>query len=319
MYEKLFKKLHEAQTVAIFMHINPDGDCIGSSLALYGYLTNLGKTAHCFLEEGNAIKDTLFFLPYIDRINAAELKHYDLGIAVDCGSANRLGNNSFIRFSKCDQHTVIDHHETSDPFVDDIILDPKAASTTQILYRIFKAFDKKAIDKNIATLLFAGLMTDSGALSFSSTTAECYRTAAELCEYGINNYEIIRKLFKEVKESVFILTNRVLNNAKFFADGKIGVISFMNKDFAETGTSQEDTDGIINRIIDIKEVKIAISIAEVDGRSYKIGIRSKDRVDSGALAKVFGGGGHFYASGCRINAPYEDVVSRITAEAAKLV
>lgn len=319
MYENFIKKIHQSDTVAIFMHINPDGDCIGSALALYAFLTNLGKTAHCFLEEGNAIKYNLHFLPFIEKINAAELKNYDLAVAVDCGSDGRLGNNCLARFLSCQSHIAIDHHETGEPFVEDMILEPKAASTTQILFKIFKAFDKSAIDKNVATLLFAGLMTDSGGLTFSSTTAECYQMAAELCAYGIDNYYINRKLFKENKLSVFNLTNRALSGMKLYLDNRVGVITFTQKDYEETGTNQEDTDGIINRVIDIIGVKVAISVSEINANAYKIGMRSKDGVDAGAIAKYFGGGGHFYASGCRIYGSYEEVLAKLIEAAGRIL
>jgi Exopolyphosphatase-related proteins len=214
---------------------------------------------------------------------------------------------------------VIDHHQTSEPFDATIVLETKAASTTEILYKIFKEYNPKAIDLTIATLIFAGLMTDSGALSFSSATADSYRIASELVALGVDNYMIIRRLIKETSPETFDLTNGALSRAKFFLEGRLGIIAFSNSDFKETGSAPEDTEGVINRIIDITTVKVAVSLAEIGENAYKVGIRSKDGVNSAAIAGEFGGGGHFYASGCRIYAPYDEAVKKIVEAVNKFI
>lgn len=320
MYESVSSRICSAETVALFMHVNPDGDCVGSSLAAYAYLVNLGKKVDVFLEAGNEIRQNLYFLPFIEVINAAKPRSsYDLGIALDCGSASRLGPKCYSIFDKCEEKISIDHHYSSERFAPVTILEPDSASTTQILYKIFLETDKSGIDANVALLLFAGLMTDSGGLSFSSATAESYRIASELVGgYGIDTYTVIKKLIKETSMNVFSLTNRVLSEAKFFKNGEIGIITFFLDHFSDTGTTHADTEGIINYIIDIDSVKLAISIAQIDKKAFKIGFRSKDGVDSSACAARFGGGGHKSASGCRIYDSYEKVLERLL-EAAEAV
>lgn len=319
MYESLISKFYEADTVSIFMHIRPDGDCIGSALALYGFLKNIGKKPYVFLEEGNEIKDSLKFLPYIDVINAPAPKRFDLAVAVDCGSASRMGNGAFKIFLKAKDFVCIDHHEMSTPFTETVVLEPLAASTTQILYKIFKETDKSAIDANVATLIYAGLMADSGSLTYSSTTAESMLVAAETVALGANPYEINKKLFKDTPINTFKLTSRVLSRAEFYFDNKVGVITFFEKDFQETGTVKSDTDGIINNIIDIKEVKLALAVSEAEDNSYRISVRSKDGVNAGAFAENFGGGGHFAASGLRIYAKYNVVLEKLLEVAKKFI
>jgi len=311
MYETAIKKLHAAHTVSVFMHINPDGDCVASSLALYAYLTNAGKTVHCFMEDGNKYKDNLAFFPFIEVINRDLLKKYDLSVAVDCATSARLGLKSYKKFQKSDDQLCVDHHLNNTPFVETMILEPTAASTTQILYKIFKEFDPKYIDKNVATLLYAGLVTDSGGMTFQSTSPETMRIAAELSGYGVDIYNVNRKLMKDVKLSVFKLTNRVLSKAEFFFDNRVGIVTFRDEDFSITGTSVEDTEGIINRVIDIAEVKIAVAVSESEPGVYKVGIRTKDGIDAGAIAGAFGGGGHFNASGCRIFGDYSEGIKKL--------
>ena len=321
MYERFAKKIHAIETVAVFMHINPDGDCVGSALAMYGFLKNLGKQVDVFMEEGHCYSDGLSFFPYLEVINASERKQYDLGIAVDCGSASRLGSGCYKRFMRCDQHFCIDHHQSGELFTlpEDTILEPKAASTTQILFKIFRETAPEAIDTAVATLLFAGLVTDSGALTFSSATPETYRVAAALCETGIDRYDIIRRLTKDTAKKIFMLSAKVLERTEFYADDRIGLIYFSEELFRLTGTAQKDTEGIINRVIDVIPVCLALSVVEAAPGTFKIGIRSKNGVNSAAFAGLFGGGGHVAASGCRLYGTYEEVHDRLIAAAIEFL
>ncbi|MFI3229183.1 MAG: bifunctional oligoribonuclease/PAP phosphatase NrnA [Bacillota bacterium] len=317
MYEHIVKKLHESDTIGLFMHINPDGDCIGSCLAFYKFLLNIGKTPYIFLEPNNKIKDNLQFLPNINVINEklGTIRHLDLAIALDCGDANRLGATAYKIFLKAEDTACIDHHEMSKPFVDALVLEPKAASTTQILYKVLVEMDKSAMDKDIATCLMTGLSSDSGSLTYSSTSAESFAVAAELTKLGASIYEINRRLYKDTQMSTFKLTNRVLGNAQFFYDDALAIITFRKEDFESTGTNHTNTDGIINRLIDVVDVKLAITIAESEENTYKIGIRAKDGVNAGKFAAIFGGGGHFAASGCRLYGQYSDVLEKLIENA----
>ncbi len=319
MYERITKRLFSAETVAVFMHINPDGDCVGSSLAMYRYLTNLGKKVDVYIEKKEDIRENLNILPGIETIGVCENNRYDLGIALDCGSANRMGTKcAKVYFDKCAERICFDHHETAEPFADETVFE-NVAATAQILYKFFKENDASAIDKEVATCLYAGILTDTGALSFSNTTDETLSIAVELRGYGINAYELVYKLVKEERREIFELKNRVLGAAKFFLDDRMGLISFMRTDFDATHTSDKDTEGIINSVINIEGVKIAVSVAEMsDKKAFKVGIRTKDDVNAGKFAALFGGGGHFNASGCRIYADYEETVNRLV-KAAKLV
>ncbi|MBR2480471.1 MAG: bifunctional oligoribonuclease/PAP phosphatase NrnA [Clostridia bacterium] len=312
MYESITKKLFSAETVAVFMHINPDGDCVGSSLALYHYLRNLGKEVYVFTEVKEDIRENLSILPAIEVINSKNLKHYDLGIAVDCGSASRMGKNcAGIFFNKCDDHACFDHHETGEPFVQDLIYE-NVSSTCEILYKFMIENDANGIDYNVAFCLYAGMVTDSGAFTFNNTSEKTLEIASKLLKYGIKGHEVIYKLIKEETPQVFALKARTLSGAQFFMDGKVGVITFLKDDFEKTGTRPKDTEGIINNIINIKGVKLAISVAEMEDQpAFKIGIRSKDGVDAGKFASLFGGGGHFNASGCRIYANLTETIDKL--------
>lgn len=320
MYEKITKKLFSVNSVALFMHINPDGDCIGSCLAMYKYLSNMGLNVSIFAEESNDIGSKYSILPNIEVINAKPLCHYDLGIALDCAGASRLGKRqSSIFFDKCDDHACFDHHATAEPFVEDLVYE-NVAATTQLLYKFFMENNPSYIDKEVAECLYAGLVTDCGAFSYSNTTEETVRIGAELLKYGIDGHHIIFKLMKEETREVFTLKNRVLSNAKFFLDGQLCIISFRRSDFEATGTTAKDTEGIINNIVNISGVKFAVSLAEMDDiKAFKVGIRSKDGASASAFARVFGGGGHFNAAGCRIYADYDTAQTKLIETAKSIL
>lgn len=320
MYERITKKLFSAETIAVFMHVNPDGDCVGSSLALYHYLRNLGKEVYVFCEQKEDIRENLYVLPGIEVINSKELKYYDLGIAVDCGSAPRMGKDCAKKFfNRCDDHACFDHHETGEPFVEDLIFE-NVASTTQILYKFMVENDESAIDKNVATCLYAGIVTDSGIFSFSSVTSETLLIASKLLKYGIDGHMLSFKLMKEETPEVYALKCKALANTRFYMDGKVAIISFTREDYLKTGTRAYDTEVAINNVLNIKGVKLAISVAEMEDQpAFKIGIRTKDGVNAGKYASMFGGGGHFNASGCRIYASLNETINKLLSAAERFL
>ena len=320
MYENITKKLFSAQTVAVFMHVNPDGDCVGSSLALYHYLRKLGKDVFVFSEDKEEIRDNLSFLPGLDAINAKSLKHYDLGIAVDCGSAPRMGKKcSGVFFSKCDDLACFDHHVTGAPFVDDLVFE-NISSTCEILYKFMVENDESAIDYDVALCLYSGMVTDTNAFTFSNTTTKTLEIATKLLKFGINAHEVIYKLIKEETPEVFALRTRALAGTQFFLDGQVAIMTFVKDDYRKTNTRPNDTEGMINNINNIKGVKIAIAVAEMEDQpAFKVGIRSRGNVDVGKLASLFGGGGHFNASGCRIYASLTDTIERLVRASKQIL
>jgi phosphoesterase RecJ-like protein len=313
LYQDIIDNLEKATTVAVYMHINPDGDCVGSSLAMYRFLSKMGKTVHCFSANyPEPVPKKLQFLPFSADINKyPALKKYDISLGVDVGDAGRLGDTLYKQYLKGQTKIVIDHHEDNEDFADITLREDDAASTTQILYKLLAYWKKDIIDQDIATCLYTGIITDSGGFSFASTSCETHQIACELLKFDLDNAEINRKVMKDVEFNVFQLRNRVLANAKFYNDGKIGIISYNKADFEKTNTTENDTEGTINIVLNIHTVEIAVSIAEIDDKKYKISFRTKHNVSAGACAKCFGGGGHFHAAGCRGYGYFEDVYNKV--------
>lgn len=321
-YLELFKTIEASESIALFMHVNPDGDCISSMLAMYGYLCNMGKKPHCFSAEFNSasLPQKFSFLPNFDKINSVEpLKKYDLSIGVDLGDESRIGDSCFRLFIKSKNTFVIDHHSSFRNFAQKTIREENAASTTQILYKLFSLYNEKLIDGKIAECLYTGIVTDSGGFSFNNTTSETHEIAAKLLSYDFDASNICRKAMKDIKLNTFLLKGRVMGRLELFEENRIAYLYITQEDFAATKTSERDTEGFVNAILDIVGVEIAITVTEIKDKSYKISFRSKGKVDASACAKCFGGGGHFNASGCAAYGYYEDVYNKILSVAKEML
>lgn len=322
MYDKVIHALKNAEKIAIFMHINPDGDCISSALALYTFLTKLGKNAAVFAPEDlNNLPVKMAILKNFDKLTPSQgvQASFDLAIAVDAAGFNRLSDDNARIFINAKKKVVIDHHVSHAEYGNITLLNENASSTAEIVYILLKRWDASVIDKDIATLIFTGIVTDTGCFAYSSVSSETFMIASELLEYGVDNAEIVRKIEKSRTLPVFNLTHRVLSGIKFFHNGEIAIIFFKSSDFIATGTTEYDTEGIINSALNINGVELAISIAQVKEKSFKVSFRSKERLDVSKLAACFGGGGHVRAAGCRINGYAEDVYNKVIEAASEML
>ena len=183
----------------------------------------------------------------------------------------------------------------------------------EVLDKVFKENDIDAIDLDVATCLYAGLITDSGNFSYNSTTVETFEVASELISYGVDHSLLARVLYLETSYNAFSLSLRVLSNAMFYYDKRLGVIMFTSEDFKQTETKLVDTDGIVNILVNIKEVILALSIVEISNNEFKVGLRSKGDFDSSLIAEHFGGGGHKNASGCKLYGPKDEVLNKLVS------
>lgn len=305
-FSRITKEITRANSVAIYTHVNPDCDTLSCALSLRLALLSLGKCVDVYSVD--PVPKTLCVLNGADSVKLPEKRVHDLSIAVDCDSLERIGNGMKSYLSSKVQ-IAIDHHKTHKKFADVTVLDTEVSSCAEIVYHLVKSMN--LLTKEVAELLFAGIVTDSGCFQFSSVTETTHKVAGELMSFGIDAGKIIYDVFKKTNVNKFRLENRVLSKCKFFEDNQVAIITFTAKDFEETGTSMNDTLGTIVNVIDIDTVKIAYAIAEASNKSYKIMIRTKESVDASDIAREFGGGGHYRAAGCRLNGYYEDIVDKL--------
>jgi phosphoesterase RecJ-like protein len=171
----------------------------------------------------------------------------------------------------------------------------------------------------VASLLYAGILTDSGCFTYPAVTGRTHEIVAELYTRGIDAAAIAYNVFKKTTIGAFNLANRVLSRAVFFAGGKIGVAVFFLKDFEETGVGPEVTEGLVNSIQNIGEVKVALALSEIDSLRFRVSIRTKEPISASEIAGVFGGGGHRLAAGCRIGGSIEEVLEKIVKAASDML
>lgn len=299
--------IKRADNIAVVCHANPDGDTLGSGLALYYSLKSIGMKADIFCDDVPCGK--LTYLPGCDnvRTDMPEIKP-DLCIAVDCADIELIGRHSQLiktsRFSVC-----IDHHPGNTRYAGLTWLEDKAAATAQTVYKLIRSMQDMGvkIDNNVAKLLYCALVTDSGAFSFSSVNSETLTIAADLIKYDIQAHKIIEHFLRTVELKVFMLKNRVLSKAKFYDNNRIAMIIYTREDFSATGTAPSDTEGIINEIRNINGVDVAVSLSQVGDFEYKVSFRTSEKAEANRIASVFGGGGHARAAGCRCRGYLEDV------------
>ncbi len=307
-YQKIYNEINVANSIAIFCHINPDGDTLASGLALYSFLKKTGKEVRIFCEDN--VSQKLSFLPCSSAVNSEKYEKADLSIAIDVSDEDRIGIKTINKFKKSKRTVCIDHHKTNTNFADVTLYEPQSA-TAEIVYKLLKFMDESLIDDDIATCIITGIVTDSGAFNYSSTTKETHEIMAELYGYNVSVSDIIYRVIRATKLNAFKLKSRVLNNAKFYFDNVVAIVTFTKEDFEATGTTRENTEGIVSDLIAIDEVKIAIAVTEERNEVYKISFRTKDPYDSSRIASWYGGGGHKYAAGCRIDGFYYDVIDKL--------
>ncbi|MDE6189422.1 MAG: bifunctional oligoribonuclease/PAP phosphatase NrnA [Clostridia bacterium] len=313
MYEDFIKAVDSSSTIAIISHINPDGDTCGSALALFRALSLYSKDKNIYLLCDGNIKGNLTTLKGSEFYNQAEPDKVELAIACDCADMDRLGKFTSL-FNRAKISVDIDHHKTNDRYGKINIIEAGVSATCEVMYKVLKALDKRkpCFDDDVAKLLYSGLVTDSGGFSYSNVSTQTHLIASELIKYDFKASEVCERFLKKVSMNKFLLRMRVLSKAKFFENGKIGMIIFTQEDFAATGTTVESTEGAINYVRDIDGVEIAVSITQMpQDNNYKVSVRTSDNYDASRITMQFGGGGHKNAAGCRVSGFFEDVKDKV--------
>lgn len=319
--EKYASFLEEAESVCLLCHVNPDSDTIGSALALMAGLKKLGKTA-CVMCP-SPVPRKLAFLPFADEVNApTDIKSFDVCTAMDCSDPGRFERLSG-HFRRAGRTLLIDHHKTTEHFADYAVSAPEAAAVGQLIYEVLRILERRSgkalLDRDSATLLYAAIVGDTGGFSFDNVTPETFAVASELLKFGIDARETTYMLNRYQPECRYRLKAAGMSGTVFHDDGRIGIITFRQEDFEESGASTEHTDGIIDELTDVGTVLVAFAISEVGKFRYKVSIRTKAPLDATAISDVFGGGGHERAAGCSVSGYYEDVVDRLLRAARNLI
>lgn len=291
--DEFIKMVDEAKTIAIASHVNPDGDNLGSTLALRRSLEKYGKDIEVIAID--SIDDYLKFLPEIDQYKEASRDKYDLFMILDCSEFDRIGHATEIARNS-DKTLVIDHHVGGKINCDLNMIYDTAPATCEIVYEIIDRLDLP-MDETIGTLLFTGLCTDTGRFMYSNVSEYTFNAAGKLITSGVDYEYVYRNLYQSQPVSVMQFHNEIIANAKFFDQKAFAIAS---KDLVEKyGVQMGDAESIVNKLRDLKEVNVSMIVKEYDDGEYKVSMRSKT-ADVAAVARANGGGGHIKASGFSI-------------------
>ncbi len=304
--EQILQHIKNSGRILIASHAEPDGDCLGSLVALGLALSKLDKTTTLF--NPSPIPAVYRFLPGVELIvtQINETEPYDLAIILDCGDIVRIGEDS----SVVDQIPIvvnIDHHASNTGFGHLQLIDTDACATAEIIYRLIKALEIP-FDKAIATSIYLGILTDTGSFRFSNTNPAAFAISKTMTDMGVEPHAVAQHVFGTYSLGRIKLLNMALNSIEISENGKLSLMTVSRSMLNATGTSTEDIDGLINYARRIEDVKVAALIHEIKNGAgkftnmnrYHVSLRSDSSVDVAKIASKFGGGGHTSAAGFQI-------------------
>lgn len=311
--KSIIQGLERYSRFTLLTHVSPDGDTLGSALAVYSLITGLGKTAEVVCEE--PVPHIYGYLPNADKVVTPDkAAGYECVITCDCADMARFKKAEHL-FRKAEHTMVIDHHFTNRGYADaNLIMDASAAC--EVVFMLYRAMGAP-ISRDAAVCLYTGIVTDTGNLTYSNTTPECIRMVAELYENGLDITTINRNIYRTVPFSKTRLQGHVLSNMKLEGDGSIGIATLTVAEMDAYGATNEDCEGIVDSVRDVESVKVAIFIREGRDGTYKVSLRSKDCADVGRIAHKYGGGGHASAAGYSSSEPLSTTVAKALRDAAE--
>lgn len=296
MFKDIKDIIDSSKKIAITYHVSPDGDAIGSALALLQGIRNYGKEAYVISKD--IIGDNLGFLPYSGEITGEVTKpteKTDCVIVVDCGNYERISADL-----EGFKGTIvnIDHHLSNDMYGNVNYVNPKAAATAEIIYELLLSLNVE-INNDIGTCVYTSLMTDTGSYRYSNTTKVTHYIAGDLIENGLNHEEIHRKVFDNRSYEKLKLISLVLSDMELICNGKIVLMRVTKEMLEKTNVDSKDSSDIISMGNQVKGVEGSILLKESD-IGIKVSLRSKEDLDVRNVAECLGGGGHIKAAGALI-------------------
>jgi phosphoesterase RecJ-like protein len=308
MLKKINELIATGSSFLITTHESPDGDAIGSSLALANYLLEIGKdvTVHIC----DPVPEIYRFLPLADVVTTSlPGRDYDLCFVLDAGEFRRAGKQIGV-CRRIGSFINIDHHSTCENFGAVNLIDPQAAATGVLIHRLIIEAGG-AISLATATCIYVALITDTGSFRYSNANPEAFAVAGEMIEKGVNAWDISSRLYESQPRERIELLSLALATLVFSECGKFASITVTLDMYKKTGTDAELTDGFINYPRSVRGVEVAIFFRELSEKSFKVGFRSKGAVDVSRLAEGFGGGGHHNAAGCIVDGSIEAVREKV--------
>ncbi len=305
--KKIKKLIDAASTISIVGHVHPDGDCVGSCLAVYNYITEnyADKTVDVYLEALPA--------PFKFLSGSKKVKHelgkgrYDLSFSLDCSDTERHG-----KFAKSFSHAIttvtIDHHVTNKGFGDICVVDGASSSTCEV---IAEMLDMDKVSLATAECLYLGMVHDTGVFKYSCTGRRTMEIAGLLLEKGVRSDKIIDDTFYKKTYKQNLLMARTLLESRLFLKGKVILGVVTREMFRDARAVPQDTEGIVEQLRLTDGVEAAVFVYQLPKKQLKFSLRSKEYVDVSKIAEEFGGGGHIRAAGFETSLKYEEALNKV--------
>ncbi|MET0973357.1 MAG: bifunctional oligoribonuclease/PAP phosphatase NrnA [Thermoleophilaceae bacterium] len=317
-HDQVLQELRQADKLLLTTHENPDGDALGSLLAMHRMLEQLGKDSLMFMSPDE------FPLPWEYRgfsfdglVGAppADVSERTI-VFLDCGNIDRMP----VDFLQEDGLHIlnIDHHHDNTRFGTVNLVCPIASCTAEIVWRLSKELDVE-ITPGIADALYVGLVTDTGRFMYENTSADAHRMAAELIEAGVQPHPVYRRLWEDLPFRRLQLLQRALASVERHDEGAITIAHLVKRDYEETGALETDSEGVVDHMRAVEGTRVAVLVRELLSEDRegmrKVSLRATDgSVDVSKVAREFGGGGHPQAAGFSTPVPYAELVERLRAQ-----
>lgn len=305
-FQDIKSRIEASSKIVVTAHINPDGDAIGAGLALTLGLQKLGKSVRFVLQD--EVPSNVHFLK---KISLAEVydsnSNYDndLTISVDCATLERLGSTAALLENRGSIN--IDHHISNSLFADINYMDP-ISSTSEVIYSLLN-FMEIDIDLDMGEALYTGLINDTGNFQHDNVTNSTFNMAAKLIDLGVNNSIIVREFFNTKSFTALKLNGKAMYEMQFDADKKLSFYFMSREVLDEFNGKKEDTEGIVEKLLSLKEAEVSLFLREDTKGVIKGSMRSKHNIDVNKIANLFGGGGHIKAAGFTSTLPSQEIIS----------
>lgn len=316
---EVVKTLNQYDSFVLLEHQKPDGDCVGSGLALVQALRALGKQALLVSDDPHpALYDFLPGRQFHSRAGYLKGEDYNPQVAVflDCTDPERAGKG--LEFAQGKLWVNIDHHVSNSRFGAINLVNPDAAATGELVYDVLNGLGAP-IDRDIAVCLYVAIITDTGGFRYQNTTKRTHLLTADLMDRGVNGAEVFDRVFDTRTVSSIMLLARTLSTLQLYHEGKLAAVFLTQEMIKLSGASSDETEGIIGYPRSIAGVEVSLFFKEADEPgSIHVSLRSRSVVDVAAVAKSLGGGGHPRAAGALIKGTMEEVTKKVMSHLDKL-
>ncbi len=303
MIQTILEKINTGQSFLVASHESPDGDALASTLALVNFLRECGKNVVAYNKDG--VPKDFDFLPgaetLVDRLEPDAF--FDVGFVLDAGELRRAG----VHLKEvCRSLVNVDHHPHSEDFGDVYYVDTSASATGAMIYRIIKE-SGRPLSLDVALCVYTAILSDTGSFRYSNADPEAFHVAAEMVARGVSPWDVASGLYESQEEKRLRLLALALSTLTVSRCGNYASVSVTSEMMEQTRAGSEHTDGFVNYPRSVRGVEVAIFFRQVNAGTFKVGFRSKGKIDVGSLSREFGGGGHHNAAGAMVEGTLEHV------------